>query len=110
MSDVENTVANTVPGRNGGRLRAGGKPGNKGGGRPKDEVRAACALAFDKRIKRLTMIADGKIDGAGIEQQLKAIDMLAKYGGLQKIETETTHKYEDREQLQQIRERLRLVA
>jgi hypothetical protein len=84
----ENNVDNYVPGKNGGRLNRGGTKGNKGGGRPKDEVRAACCMAFDRRIPRLKMIADGKLEGAGIDQQLKAIDMLARYGGLVKVETE----------------------
>jgi hypothetical protein len=97
-----------IPGKNGGRLRNGGT--NKGGpGRPKDEVRAACALAFDQRIVRLKKIADGKIEGAGVDQQLKAIDMLAKYAGLQKIEHEHSRK-PYREAVDEVRKGLRLVG
>lgn len=92
MSDVdtvENTVDNTVPGLNGGRLRSGGKPGNKGGpGRPKDKVREACALAFEQRIPVLKKIADAKIPDVSVKDRLSAIDLLGKYAGLQKIETE----------------------
>lgn len=90
----------TVPGRNGGRLLAGGKPGNRGGpGRTPTQVQAAARLAFDKRIRRLKKIADGTLAvplvvngktvataGPDIDQQLKAIDMLGKYGALQRVE------------------------
>lgn len=43
-------------------------------------------MAFDQRIPKLKQIADGKHPDAGADQQLKAIDLLAKYAGLQKIE------------------------
>jgi hypothetical protein len=74
-----------IPGRNGGRLRNGG-PNQGGPGRPKDAVRAACRLAFDKRLPRLQALADS--DDAAVA--LKALDMLARYGGLNYTETETT--------------------
>lgn len=82
---VGKTVENS--GRNGGKLRVG-NPGNRGGGRPKDKVREACALAFEKRIPALASIADGKVEGASVGDRIKAIDTLGKYAGLQKIETE----------------------
>jgi hypothetical protein len=80
----------TQPGKNGGRLRRGGT--NAGAGRPKDIVRSACALAFDQRLPLLKKIADAKIEGATIAERLKALDMLAKYGGLLITESEVTHK------------------
>ena len=56
-----------------------GNPGNKGGpGRPKSEIRARCAAAFDARIPILEKIADNDEH----HEQSKAIDMLGKYGGL----------------------------
>jgi hypothetical protein len=83
----ENTVDNSVmPGKYGGELKVG-NPGNAGGtGRPKSEVRAACASAFDARIPKLQAIADN-VDGTySSSDVLKALDMLGKYGGLQQVD------------------------
>ena len=112
-NSVANSVAPapllaTVPGRNGGRLLPGGQPGNRGGpGRTPSQVQAASRLAFDQRIRRLKKIADGTLGvplvvngepvlmpdgktvavlGPDVDQQLKAIDMLGKYGALQRVE------------------------
>jgi hypothetical protein len=88
MSDETTSQTTFIPGKNGGRLRNGGT--NRGGpGRPKDKVREACALAFEQRIPVLKKIADAKIADVSVEQRLKALDLLGKYGGLQKVETET---------------------
>lgn len=68
-----------VPQPHGGALLAGGKPGNIGGtGRPKSQVRAALLASFDARIPLLEEIVDNT--EAKIEERLKALDMLAKYG------------------------------
>ena len=40
---------------------------------------AACAKAFDRRIKYLRDVVDGKID-ADVSDRLRAMDLLAKYG------------------------------
>lgn len=47
-----------IPGKNGGRLLPGGKPGNKGGGRTPDEFKALCrALATrDATVAAVTAI------------------------------------------------------
>jgi hypothetical protein len=89
VSESENTVPDTArqPGKYGGWLKRG-NPGNKGGGRQKDRVRETCLLGFEERIHWLRKIADGKI-AATVKERLTALDLLGKYGGLQKIETET---------------------
>ena len=50
---MKNSVA-TVPGRNGGRLNAGGTPGNKGGtGRPKDRIKAALSDDLEEGLQQI---------------------------------------------------------
>lgn len=62
-----------------GKLRTGGKPGNKGGtGRPPDAIRATLRLNFDSRIKVWTAIADDESKDDNL--RIKAVEMLAKYG------------------------------
>lgn len=81
MPEPENTAVNIV---NGGRLKRG-NPGNRGGsGRPPSEVRAKCLGSFAKRIKIAEQIADSKESSNA--DRLKALDLLAKYGGLMKVE------------------------
>jgi hypothetical protein len=83
---------------NGARCPTGGKPGNAGGGRRPSAVRETCLLAFDERIPRLKMIADGvmsftqacpkcghteatspyPVTDAG--DMINAVDKLARYG------------------------------
>jgi len=74
-------------------LLPGGVVGNAGGtGRPKSEVRAACASAFDARIPKLQAIADN-VDGTySSSDVLKALDMLGKYGGLQQTDVTSGDK------------------
>jgi hypothetical protein len=57
MSEPENTVPNTVPGKNGGRLRVG-NPGNKGGGRQPEWFKELCRdmIASPKARKSVTLI------------------------------------------------------
>jgi hypothetical protein len=106
-----------------------GNPGNSGGkkgrsGRPPGKIREACARAFSARVKILAQIAEGAIlhyqempDGTKrelkepveISDRLKAMDLLGKYGGLQKIETEHVHKHY-REAIEEVRAGLRLVG
>lgn len=88
-----------VPQPHGGALYAGGVPGHRGGGgRRPSAVRDACLQHFAERVPRLAMIADGMVPlretcpvcghqgeeavgkGASVEEQLRAHDMLAKYG------------------------------
>ena len=89
---MKNPVKNPVrPQRDAlGRLR-GGNPGNSGGkpgrsGRPKDQVRAACRAAFDERLPRLAQLAD---DSDAVTA-LKALDMLARYGGMAYSESDVS--------------------
>jgi hypothetical protein len=114
-----------------------GNPGNTGGkkgrsGRPPSVIRNACAKAFDRRIKYLMAVVDGNTGpylkhkdgqvmlddagkpirwGADVADRLKAMDLLGKYGGLQKVETEHVHKHY-REAIEEAREALglRLVS
>ena len=86
MSEPEKTTdETTVPQPHGGALRRGGKKGNKGGpGRVPSEVRAKCLGSFAKRIKVAEQIADSPTSSNA--DRLKALDLLAKYGGLLKVE------------------------
>lgn len=119
MSD-ENSVENS-------NLRRG-NPGNRGGkkgrsGRPPGVIRQACAKAFDKRIKYLMAVVDGETGpylahkdgqpmlddqgrpircGADVADRLKAMDLLGKYGGLQKVEHEHDHKTEHRDRMNRL--------
>jgi hypothetical protein len=71
-----------IPQPHGGALRNGGT--NRGGtGRPKSEIRRACAEAFDSRIPRLLQIMD---EASTPAEYMKALDLLGKYGGLQQID------------------------
>jgi hypothetical protein len=49
-----------VPQPHGGALNAGGTPGNKGGGRPKDEFKAICQrlASRDETIEAVTKILE----------------------------------------------------
>ena len=83
-NNVRNNVA-TMPGKNGGRLNAGGTPGNKGGtGVPPSAIRAYCRGSFAVRIPILEDIAAGEYE-ATPRDRIKAMDILAKYGGVDKL-------------------------
>jgi hypothetical protein len=90
----ENSEENSeglVPQPNGkGALLKGGVVGNRGGtGRPKSEIRKACAEAFDSRIPRLLEIMD---EASTPAEYMKALDLLGKYGGLQQIDATSGDK------------------
>ena len=77
-------VEELVPQTHGGALKRGGTYGHRGaGGRPKSEIRRACAEAFDSRIPRLLEIMD---EASTPQEYMKALDLLGKYGGLQQID------------------------
>ncbi len=77
-------VEELVPQTHGGALKRGGTYGHRGaGGRPKSEIRRACAEAFDSRIPRLLEIMD---NASTPQEYMKALDLLGKYGGLQQID------------------------
>lgn len=83
-------VPAVMPGRNGGTLNRG-NPGNKGGGRPASVIREALRGDFEKRRRKLREIADNKPDKDGklpytTADQLKALDLMAKYGMGQPVE------------------------
>lgn len=79
----ENFGEGLTPQAHGGALKQGSNFGNKGGGRPKSEIRKACAEAFDSRIPRLLQIMD---EASTPAEYMKALDLLGKYGGLQQID------------------------
>lgn len=79
----ENFGEGLTPQAHGGALKQGTNFGNKGGGRPKSEIRRACAEAFDSRIPRLLEIMD---NASTPQEYMKALDLLGKYGGLQQID------------------------
>lgn len=64
-----------VPAWNGGVLRVG-NPGNKGGGRPRDEVRQVMLDGLEKALPRLLKLSESTEPAIA----LKATEMLAKYG------------------------------
>ena len=102
---VENTEANI--GRNGNRLKRG-NPGNKGGtGRPPAAIRQRCADGFDRHIATAEKILADKNASNG--DKIRALDVLGKYAGLQKIEHEHTRK-PYREAVDEVRKGLRLVG
>ena len=79
------TDVTTVEQPHGGALKSGGTPGNAGGlGRPPSAIRTYCRGSFEQRIPILEAIADGVIE-AGPKERIRAIDVLAKYGGVDKI-------------------------
>lgn len=60
------------------RSGRGPRKGAANAGRPPDQIRLACRLAFDERIATLSKFADdAKLDAA---TRMKAIETLAKYG------------------------------
>ena len=79
----ENFGEGLTPQAHGGALKQGTNFGNRGGGRPKSEIRRACAEAFDSRIPRLLEIMD---NASTPQEYMKALDLLGKYGGLQQID------------------------
>ncbi len=97
--DIE--VGLIVQANGAGALRPGGKPGNNGGpGPPPSAIRAYCRGSFAQRIPVLEQIADGQLMDmtvshkgkitevrvkAELKDRVKAIDVLAKYGGVDKL-------------------------
>ena len=83
----QKTTAKTtalVPQAHGGALLAGGKPGNRGGGRPPDLIRQRCRESFDKRIPILEQIADDRLKKGSAQPKVRdrilALSELAKVG------------------------------
>ena len=69
----------------GGALRHGSQPGtNKGGtGRPPSAVRETLRMSFEQRIPILEAIVD--CDEAKDSDRIKAAEVMARYGGVDKI-------------------------
>lgn len=73
-----NTVTNTEsqPGRNGGRLRVG-NPGNKGGGRIKDELRAELVESFEVGLQKLKQRIYSSKTTTG--ELVRIVDLFGRY-------------------------------
>jgi hypothetical protein len=68
----------------GGALLDGGVRGHRGvGGRPPSAIREAARLAFAERLHVLTDIADD--EDAKAMDRIRALDLLGKYGGVDKL-------------------------
>lgn len=68
-----------IPGRNGGRLLPGGKPGNRGGYGIPSKVRKLCAKGFAEAAPEIIKIAKGG-EKVSATEQTNAFDKLGKYG------------------------------
>src|SRR5438105_12286118 len=62
------------------RRGRGPRRGAQNAGRPPSAVRLACRQAFADRITVLTAIVDDRREATG--DRLRALDLLARYGGL----------------------------
>jgi hypothetical protein len=89
-NSVENSVGTAVemmPGRNGGRLRRGGKAGNRGGGRPPNTLRADLRVLLDgpgREVLKAALMGDNPAIA------LRAVEIIARYGlGTQDEKAET---------------------
>ena len=79
-------TADLIPQEHGGALLAGGKIGNKGGGRTPDELRALMREPLAKAIPLVVnMIHDPK---TGNRDRLAAVDFLARYSIVTKQEVD----------------------
>lgn len=84
--EIRNEIRYAPPSpRSGVALPVGNHPGNTGGvrgrsGRRPGWATQVCREEFLARIPRLAQIADGKIPDATVGDQLRAIDLLGRYG------------------------------
>ena len=72
----------------GGALLTGGAKGHRGGsGRPPSAIREHCRGSFAERVKVLEQIADGELPNTNVSpnDRTRAIDLLGKYGAVDKI-------------------------
>ena len=105
-NEVPNQTPTTMPGKNGGTLKRGGIH-KAGPGRPPQAIRQRCADSFDRHIGKAEQILCDQKSTA--RDKLAALDLLGKYGGLQKIEHEHSRKVY-REAIEEARKGLRLVG
>ncbi len=82
-SDRKSDLKLVTPDHGRGALLTGGKPGNKGGGRIPSAIRELCRGSFAERLEVLTDIADDT--EAKTIDRIRAIDLLGKYGGVDKL-------------------------
>ena len=82
MSDSgKKTAAKTamVPQKHGGALLPGGVPGDKGGGRPSNELRGSMREILEKGLPHLEEFATGENDTRPADQ-LRAIEIAGRFG------------------------------
>lgn len=90
---VETAASNNVmrPGKNGGMLRMGGKPGNRGGGRKPSQIRKKALRMLANRMGLIGHLADGvavqfeedgstKLVSPKPGERLQALKLLAELG------------------------------
>lgn len=107
--EIAGKVAGTILQKHGGALLARGVKGHRGGpGRPPSEIRQRCADSFDKHVRVAVTIL--RSEDATNGDKLKALDLLGKYGGLIKTETETTIKRPHREAVEKARREIGLAS
>ena len=68
-----------VPQKHGGALLPGGVPGNKGGGRPSNELRGSMREILEKGLPHLEEFVTGENDARPTDQ-LKAIEIAGRFG------------------------------
>ena len=102
---VETKAVELIPQEHGGALRRG-NPGNKGGGRTPNEIRALMRQPLAKLLPIITDIAEAKdiqevtcphcnekhevVSWLKAREKLQAVDLLARYGIGTRQEVETT--------------------
>ena len=111
-SDDNSDPGMVIPTHGNGALLKGGLPGNRGGpGAVPSAIREYCRGSFAQRVPILEAIADGEVmermllegtdkelevmKSAKVVDRIKAIDVLAKYGGVDKIALTVDEQPED---------------
>ena len=107
-SEKNSDLKLVVPKHGRGALLTGGKPGNRGGpGRPPSAIRKKCQDSFEERVPILESIADN--DEARDPDRIKAVEVLGKYGGVDKIALTLEEQPEGVPSPEELRERKALL-
>ena len=107
-SEKNSDLRLVVPKHGRGALLTGGKPGNRGGPcRPPSALRKKCQDSFEERVPILESIADN--DEARDPDRIKAVEVLGKYGGVDKIALTLEEQPEGVPSPEELRERKALL-
>lgn len=79
-TSVKTAAARLIRQPHGGALRAGGKPGNRGGGRLPSYVRVLALQGVSESLPEICAIAAGTKPGTRRSEQVEAWRLLAKVG------------------------------